>query len=234
VSPSVNQGDRLRRLEEALGRVRGRIAEACDRVGRSPEEVRLIGVTKGVPGDVVALAREAGLEEFGENYVRELAGKRGRAPGATWHFIGRLQSNKVPGVLEGADVVHTLAPGRAADRLARLADERDRPMDCLIEVDFTSARVGVPPGELKRFAERFAGRPGVRLRGLMTVAPMGEDPRPAFARLRELREGLREGLEGLTDLSMGMSVDLEAAVEEGATMVRVGTAIFGPRPARRR
>jgi hypothetical protein len=234
VSPSVNQGDRLRRLEEALGRVRGRIAEACERAGRPVEEVRLIGVTKGVPGDVVALAREAGLEEFGENYVRELASKRARAPGATWHFIGRLQSNKIPGVLEGADVVHTLEPGRAANRLARLADERDRPMDCLIEVDFTGARVGVPPRDLERFAERFAGQPGVLLRGLMTVAPLGEDPRPAFARLRELRDGLGQGLEGLTDLSMGMSVDLEAAVEEGATMVRVGTAIFGPRPARRR
>jgi PLP dependent protein len=234
MSPSVNQSDKLRRLEEALTRVRGRIEAACRSAGRSPHDVRLIGVTKGITGDVVGLAHRAGLQEFGENYVQELAGKRERAPGATWHFIGRLQANKVPRVLEAADLVHTLEPGRAADRLARLADERGRPVDCLIEVDLTGGRVGVSPEDLGPFAERIGELPGPRLRGLMTVAPAGGDPRPAFARLRELRDGLQVRVGGLPDLSMGMSADLEAAVEEGATMVRVGTAIFGPRPARRR
>jgi pyridoxal phosphate enzyme (YggS family) len=234
MSPSVNQSDRLRLLEDALAGVRGRIEAACRRAGRSPQDVRLIGVTKGIAGEVVGLAARAGLQDFGENYVQELTGKREHALGATWHFIGRVQSNKAPRVLEATDIVHTLEPGRAADRLARLAGERGRPLECLIEVDFTTGRVGVRPEELEPFAQRVAELPGLRLRGLMTVAPPGQDPRASFARLRELRDGLGQGAEGLADLSMGMSVDLEAAVEEGATMVRVGTAIFGPRPARRR
>lgn len=186
----------------------------------------MIGVIKGVAGDAVAAAARAGLDEFGENYVQELEAKRSRAPDATWHFVGRLQRNKVHRVLAGADVVQTLEPGRAVDRLARLAGER--PIDCLIEVDFTGRRVGVAPEEAVTFAERMAGV-GIRVRGLMTVAPADGDPRRSFAALGELRDRLLERVEDARELSMGMSADLEAAVEEGATMVRVGTAIFGPR-----
>jgi hypothetical protein len=202
------------------------VAGAATRAGRGTEEVRLIGITKGVAGDVVAMAARAGLEEFGENYVQELEAKRPRAPDAIWHFVGRLQRNKVHRLLGNADVVQTLEPGAAADRLARMAE---RPIECLVEVDFTGRRVGVAPDEAPAFVERMAAEPMLRVRGLMTVAPPDEDPRKAFAALRELRDRLRDRIEDVQELSMGMSADLEAAVEEGATMVRVGTAIFGPR-----
>ncbi len=229
MSYPVNDGDTLRRLERAIAGVRGRVASGCDRAGRPPEEVRLIGVTKGVPGAMVAQAARAGLGEFGENYVQELVTKRELVPDAAWHFIGRLQHNKVRRLLDAVDVVHTLEPGRAAERLAHLAEERGRPVDCLVEVDFSGGRVGVAAEAAEAFVERMVRTSGVRVRGLMTVAPLGEDPRPAFVKLRELRDRLGERYRDVRELSMGMSTDLEAAVEEGATMVRVGAAIFGPR-----
>ena len=210
--------------------VRTRMAAACDRAGRRSGEVRLIGVTKTHPPELVRRAAAAGLTEFGENYVQELAAKRQAAPDATWHFIGRLQRNKVRQVLDLTDVVQTLEPGRAADRLAALAAEQSRQITCLVEVDFTGARVGITPDDAEPFIEDLSGRPGVECRGLMTVAPLGEDPRRAFAGLRELRDRLIKRFPAVSELSMGMSEDLEAAVEEGATMVRVGSAIFGPRP----
>lgn len=230
LSTSVNDRDTLASLEVALAAVRRRIGAACGRGGRRPQDVRLVAVTKQVDPRVIRLAAAVGVEEFGENYVQELEMKRGAAPDATWHFIGRLQRNKVRRVLEAADVVQTLEPGRATERLLRLAGEREPP-ECLIEVDFTGGRVGVAPEELGPFAEAVVSA-GVRLRGLMTVPPPEEDPRPWFARLRELGDRLRQRFEDASELSMGMSADLEAAVEEGATMVRVGTAIFGPRARR--
>ena len=216
-------------LERGVAEVRKRVRAACDRAGRRPEEVRVIGVTKTVPPSLVRVAADAGLTEFGENYVQDLAAKKEAAPDATWHFIGRLQRNKVARVLELADVVQTLEPGTAGDKLADLAGERSQGVVCLVEVDFTGRRVGVVPDEAEAFIDRLSGRPGVECRGLMTVAPLGQDPRPSFRALRELRDRLLDGHPGLTELSMGMSADLEAAVEEGATMVRVGSAIFGPR-----
>ncbi len=224
---AVNERDTLAALEEAIEGVRGAVRRACERSGRLPGEVRLIGVTKGVSAEVVALAARAGLEEFGENYVQELAEKRPAAAEATWHFIGRLQRNKVPRVLELADVVQTLEPGAAAERMARMGEGTD----CLIEVDFTGRRVGAGPAEVEAFADELQGS-GVRLRGLMTIAPQHEDPRRSFSALRDLRDRLADRWSGPGELSMGMSADLEAAVEEGATMVRVGTAIFGPRARR--
>jgi PLP dependent protein len=217
-------------LERRVAEVRHRIRTACDRVGRRPEEVRLIGVTKRVPPDLIRRAADAGVSEFGENYVQDLAEKREAAPDATWHFIGRLQRNKVPDVLDLSDVVQTLEPGRAADRLAMLASQRGRSVRCLVEVDFTGTRVGISPDEAEPFIERFSDHAGIEWRGLMTVAPLDDDPRLAFGALRTLRDRLRERFPAMIELSMGMSEDLEAAVEEGATMVRVGSAIFGPRP----
>ncbi|HEV2931053.1 MAG TPA: alanine racemase, partial [Propionibacteriaceae bacterium] len=131
-----------------LGRVRGRLADACTRAGRRPEEVRLIGVTKEVTPVAVGQAWEAGLTDFGENYAQDLLAKREAAPDGTWHFIGRLQRNKVRRVLDLADVVHSLEPGGAARRLAELADGT-RPIDCLVEVDFTRERVGVAPESIE-------------------------------------------------------------------------------------
>ncbi len=228
---SVNHRDTLASLETAIAAVRARVAEACARADRRPEEVRLVGVTKGVAPERVGLAAGAGIQEFGENYVQELTAKRAAAPEAVWHYIGRLQRNKVRRVVESAHAVQTLEPGAAAQRLARVAAERGRPMDCLIEIDFTGTRVGVAPEGVERFADELDPL-GIRLRGLMTAAPQGEDPRPTFARLRTLRDRIRDRFDGPGELSMGMSGDLEEAVEEGATMVRVGTAIFGPRARR--
>ena len=221
--------DRIERLEEALATVQGRIAAACQRAGRHPSEVRLIGVTKRVPGETIEAAARAGLTEFGENYVQELTAKREAAPDAVWHFVGRLQRNKVRRVLEAADVIQTLEPGSATDRLAELARDRGGPAECLVEVDFAGDRVGVSATDAEAFLDQLGRASGLAVRGLMTVPPLGQDPRPWFAGLRDMRDRLATRFDGLSELSMGMSADLEAAVEEGATMVRVGTAIFGPR-----
>jgi pyridoxal phosphate enzyme (YggS family) len=229
LAPSVNSSDNIRNLSGAVNAVRERIARSCGRSGRAEEEVRLIAVTKGVPPGTVAVAARAGVSEFGENYVQGLIAKKDLVPEATWHFVGRIQRNKVPRILDAADMVQTLEPGPAAKRLAAAAEDRGRPMDCLVEVDFTGQRVGVPAAETEAFVEQVKTARGLRVRGLMTVAPLGEDPRPSFVRLRELRDALRSRFENLNELSMGMSTDLEAAVEEGATMVRIGTAIFGAR-----
>jgi PLP dependent protein len=222
----------MRRLEEALARVRDRIDGACARSGRRPDEVRLVGVTKGVPPEVVAAGARAGLTDLGENYVQELITKRGAAPEVTWHFVGRLQRNKVRRVLEHADVIHTIEPGAAGERVAALAAEAPRTVGYLVEVDFAGGRVGVDPEEVDGFVSRLIEERGLPVRGLMTVAPLDTEARPWFRRLRALRDRLAERFDGVRELSMGMSTDLEAAVEEGATMVRVGTAIFGPRPQR--
>ncbi len=217
-------------LDRRIVAVRERIAAACTRAGRRPEEVRLIGVTKLVTPEAIRRAAAAGLTEFGENYVQQLTTKREAAPEATWHYIGRLQRNKVHRILELVDLVQTLEPGAASRRLATLAEERGRAASCLVEVDFAGARVGVPPGEAAAFVEGIHELPGLDCRGLMTVAPLGVDPRSSFNALRTLGERLRERFPTMVELSMGMSSDLEVAVEEGATMVRVGSAIFGPRP----
>jgi pyridoxal phosphate enzyme (YggS family) len=191
-----------------------------------------VAVTKGLPVATVEAAAAVGLQDLGENYVQDLMEKRAAAPQATWHFVGRMQRNKVPGVVDHAHVIHTLEPGRAVERLARLiarAEERPR---CLVEIDFTGGRVGVPPDEAERFVLRLRDELYITVDGLMTVAPLGRDPRQTFIGLRELIDRIGRRIEEVRELSMGMSTDLEAAVEEGATMVRVGTAIFGPRPER--
>lgn len=229
LSSSVNVSDRIPDLEGAIETVRGRIAGACRRSGRDPEQVRLVAVVKDVEPEDVASATGAGLREFGENYVQRMETKRAAAPDATWHFIGKLQSNKVRKVVDSSDVVQTLEPGRAAERLGALAAERNRPLPCLVEVDFTGQRVGISPDAVPAFVEEVHGTEGLEVRGLMTIAPMDRDPRPTFAELRQLRDVLERRFEAVRELSMGMSADLEEAVEEGATMVRVGTAIFGPR-----
>jgi PLP dependent protein len=229
LSHPVNESDTISRLEASLARVRERIEGSCARSGRRPNDVRLIGVTKGLPAAAAASAARAGLSDLGENYVQELATKRAAAPGVRWHFLGRLQHNKVGRVVDLAEVVHTLEPGRAVDRLARVAGSRPASPECLVEVDFTGRRVGVEPGGLASFVEEL-GEAGIAVRGLMTVAPPQGDPRPWFAELRQLRDGVSGDFPEVRELSMGMSADLEAGVEEGATMVRVGTAIFGPRP----
>lgn len=215
-----------------LATIREGMARACGRTGRDPAGVRLVAASKRVPVEAVEWAREAGVVDFGENYVQELREKRGAVADATWHFIGTLQSHTAHHVAELADVVETLTPGKAAVRLARRAAERGKRLPALIEVDFTNERTGVSPERCAAFADEVAGMDGLEIVGLMTLPPMPETPedtRPYFRRLRELLEEVAAGHPRAVELSMGMSMDYEVAVEEGATMVRVGTALFGER-----
>jgi PLP dependent protein len=219
----------------ALARIRAEIAEACRSAGRDPGGVLLIAVTKTVPMALVRAAREAGIDDLGENYANELRRKASRIE-ATWHFIGRLQHGSAATVAELAAVVHSAEPGGGLRKLARRAAESGRRVPCLAQVDFTGRRQGVAPEELPGFLEDLENLEGVRLVGLMTLPPQTPRPegaRPYFARLRELRDAVRPAHPGLVELSMGMSADYRIAVGEGATMVRVGTALFGRRPAER-
>jgi PLP dependent protein len=220
-------------LEANLARIRRGISTACDRKGRDPGRVRLVAASKTVPIETIAWARDAGVTDFGENYVKELRLKAESFPDLRWHFVGTLQSHTAHHVADLAAFVHTLAPGGGTAKLARRAAARGRAIPALIEVDFTRERSGVAPDALSGFAEEVAATDGLELAGLMTLPPIPDEPedaRPYFAHLRELGEHLRERHPGAVELSMGMSLDYEVAVEEGATMVRIGTALFGERP----
>jgi PLP dependent protein len=215
--------------------VRSRIATAASRSARRPEDVSLIAVTKTVAAEQARWAIEAGVGSLGENYVQELRRKRQEIDGATWHFIGTLRSGTAHQVADHADVVQTVAGERAARRLAGRAARSARSLDALIEVDLTEGRTGVRPSELPAFADLVGSLAGLRLIGLMTIPAIPETPEDArapFARLRELRDELRGHHPDVLELSMGMSLDYEVAVEEGATMVRIGTALFGTRATR--
>jgi pyridoxal phosphate enzyme (YggS family) len=214
--------------------VRSRIAAAATRSGREPEDVSLVAVTKTVGTEEIRWAIEAGITSLGENYVQELRRKRGEID-ATWHFIGTLQSGTAHLVADHADVVQTVAGERAARRLAGRAARTGRTLEALIEVDLADGRTGVRPSDLPAFADLIASLEGLHLVGLMTIpaiAQRPEDARAPFDRLRELRDEIREQHPDVLALSMGMSLDYEVAVEEGATMVRIGTALFGPRATR--
>jgi len=222
-------------LDAAIHAVRSGIERACIRAGRGPAEVVLVAVTKTVPVELIRLARAGGLEHFGENHAGELAEKAPLVP-ATWHFVGKLQSGTAPRVADHADVIHSAEPGRALERVASRAARHGRRIRFLAQVDFTGRRQGVGPDDVEPFLRTAQRLPGIEMVGLMTLPPLADPPeatRPWFARLRELRDSLHERWPGLSELSMGMSGDYEVAVEEGATMVRVGTALFGPRPGGR-
>lgn len=212
-----------------LAAVRERIAQACQEVGRDPGSVTLVGVCKEHSAEAVAAAAAAGLRDFGENRIQDLERKRDSAPGARWHHLGAVQSNKARRIAS-ADLVHGLVPGRGADRLAAAGAERGRAVRALLEVDFTpSGRHGVRPEDVAGSIEALSAMRGIELMGLMCVAPFearGDRARPYFSRLRELRD---RHAPHLPELSMGMSGDFPIAIVEGATMVRVGTAIFGAR-----
>jgi pyridoxal phosphate enzyme (YggS family) len=220
-------------MEAAVDAVRARIREAAARAGRDPREVLLVAVTKGVDVDRVRRARELGLRDFGENYANSLAAKAPAVPG-TWHFLGKLQYGTAPRVAAHADVLHSAEPGRGLRRLAGRAAEAGREIRCLVQVDFTGRRQGIGPEDVDSFLSGARHTDGIRFVGLMTMPPWtghAEGGRSFFARLRELRDRLRRSWADLTELSMGMSSDFDVAVEEGATMVRVGTALFGERAA---
>jgi pyridoxal phosphate enzyme (YggS family) len=228
---------------ERLAALRERIARAAQRAGRAPDDVTLVGASKRVPRERILVAVEAGLSHLGENYVQEASEKiawvaqRATRP-PTWHLIGRLQRNKARAALELFDTVESVDRASLARELARRAEAAGRVLPVLLQVNVSDEpqKAGVAPAELPALLEACAGLGGLRVEGLMAIPAPEPDPersRPAFAQLRELRDRLRSAPGGkhLRELSMGMSADFEVAVEEGATRVRVGTALFGPRPA---
>jgi PLP dependent protein len=221
---------------DRLAAVLARIATAARRAGRDPAEVRLLAVSKQQPAAVVRAAAEAGQLEFGENYLQEALAKMDslRDLPLTWHFIGRLQANKTRDVAGACQWIHTLDRPKIAERLSAQRPHHAGPLDVLLQVKLADepGKGGVAPAEAAPLAEIVAGLPRLRLRGLMCIPEpaTGEDAqRVPFRRLRELLVELRGRGHALDTLSMGMSDDLEAAIAEGATIVRVGTAVFGPR-----
>lgn len=219
---------------ENLATIRTRIARGADRAGRNPSDVLVVAAAKTVPLEAVRWVVDQDVTAIGHNYVKELRDMHDRLSDVRWHFIGTLQTNTAHHVAALADVVETVAGEHATERLARRAVAAHRELDVLIEVDFTGERQGVPPEAVASFADRVATMEGLRLRGLMTLPPLPADVEEArgwFRQLRALRDRVRETHAGVVELSMGMSLDYEVAVEEGATMVRIGTALFGPRAA---
>lgn len=218
----------MQELRERLAEVEARIAAACRGAGRGRGEVTLLAVTKVFPVAAMVTAYEAGLREFGENYVQEFEGKyavAGELAGARFHLIGHLQSNKSRKAGEIFDVVQTVDSGKLARRL----DEMGKPLEVMIEVKLSpeDSKHGCLPAELAGVVEEVRACSNLALTGLMTMPPWSDDAeasRPYFRALRRLAEEHK-----LEKLSMGMSHDLEVAIEEGSTMVRVGTALFGSR-----
>lgn len=224
-------------LAERLTQTRDRIARAAERAGRDPGTVRLVAVSKLHPASAIREAYEAGQRDFGENYAQELVRKAESLtdlPELRWHMIGHLQTNKARLVAPWASVVHTVHSAKLAAELGKRASASGRTIDVLVEVNVARdpAKSGCRPEDLPLVLSALNDQTMLRPRGLMTMPPFTEDPegaRPFFAKLRELRDA-HGGAEALPELSMGMSHDLEVAIEEGATIVRVGTAIFGARP----
>ena len=207
---------------EGLKKVRERIAQACARAGRAQGSVTLAAVSKGQPMEKIREAFAAGQTLFAENYAQELREKSSALPDAEWHFIGALQSNKARMVVGRAALIHTCDRISLARELAKRAEGAQR---VLLEVNIgREQKSGVLPEEAPGLLDAVRALPQLRCEGLMCIPPAEGDPRPHFRALRELGEKL-----GLRELSMGMSADYEAAIEEGATIVRVGTAIFGER-----
>ncbi len=217
--------------------VRNRIAAAALEAGRDPAAVTLVAVSKTQPAQAVTAVRLAGVTDFGENYVQEAAGKQPLVPreGTVWHFIGQLQANKTRVVATSFDWVHTLDRLRLAQRLSDQRPAEMEPLNVLLQVmlEPEPAKGGVAPEALAELAAEVANLPRLRLRGLMCIPPETSDPalaRRRFGDLRALRDGLNAAGHRLDALSMGMSGDFVPAILEGATHVRVGTALFGARP----
>lgn len=216
--------------------MRRRIAAAADAAGRKPEEVQLLAVSKTVPVEALRAALDAGQDCFGESYLSEaldkIAALEGR--GCAWHFIGPVQSNKTRRIAEHFDWVHSVDRLKIAERLSAQRPDRLPPLNVCLEVNISgeASKAGLRPADVRETAEAVVRLPRLRLRGLMAIPAPSRDParqRAAFAELRRIFDSLNDRGLGLDTLSMGMSDDLEAAIAEGATIVRVGTAIFGAR-----
>jgi len=221
-------------LEENLQQVKNNIQAAARRAGRDPGEVRLVAVTKTVGVDAVRQAAVLGLEDFGENRLQDAREKVRLLPHLRWHFIGHLQTNKVKDVLRSFCLIHSLDRYALAEALQKWGEKLDCQARVLVQVNVSGeeSKYGLDPLELPDFLEALRDLPRLSVQGLMTMAPWVDNPeeaRPVFRRLRELQQKLRRPEMMLPELSMGMTADYTVAVEEGATLVRVGTALFGPR-----
>ena len=223
---------RAEELAANLAAVEVRVAAACATAGRFRSEVTVVAVSKTWPASDVALLRDLGVRDFGENRDAEAAPKAAAVPDVRWHFVGTVQSNKARSITTYADVVHSLDRPALVDALSHGAVRAGRVVDVLVQVDLdpTPHRGGAAPEDVPGLADLAARAEGLRLAGVMAIAPLGSDPAPAFLRLREVAEQVRRRHADATIVSAGMSGDLEAAVDAGANLLRVGTALFGSRP----
>jgi pyridoxal phosphate enzyme (YggS family) len=217
-------------LEERLAAIRDRIETAAQAAGRSPAEITTVVVTKFQPLGLVRELAALGVRDFGENRHQEARDKAAALPGLRWHFVGQLQTKKARQVRSYAQVIHSVDREQLVDALAAPGV----PVEVFLQVNLTDdpTRGGAAPADASRLAERILAAEGLRLLGIMAVAPLEEEPRSAFARLRKLAEAVRSVVPSATAISAGMSGDFEAAIAEGATHLRIGTAITGSRPPR--
>jgi pyridoxal phosphate enzyme (YggS family) len=229
--PAGRTPDRATDLRAGLEGTRARIAVACLAAGRAPGEVSLVAVSKTFPLSDVDVLAAAGQLDFGESRAQECLPKASARPQLRWHFLGRLQTNKAVRVARLCVVVHSVDRPELLDPLARGGREREPEVDVYLQLslDGDPNRGGASAADLPALADGVAERQGLRLAGVMALAPEVVDPRPHFARLRAASEALRRDHPDATGISAGMSGDLEAAVAEGATCVRVGSALFGGR-----
>ncbi|HHU63840.1 MAG TPA: YggS family pyridoxal phosphate-dependent enzyme [Clostridiales bacterium] len=225
-------------LKERLEKVRYRIHQAAQRAGTSPEYIRLVAVTKTVDINRINHVLNLGITDIGENRVQEMLSKYGRLSGpVNWHFIGYLQTNKVKYIVDKTYLIHSLDRIKLADKLNKAAEKSGRVLDVLVQVNVSGedTKYGVPGHEYFEFVKRLEQFPNIRVKGLMTIAPFVEDEeqvRPYFKMLRELYEETKAKLavgKDMEYLSMGMTNDYRVAIEEGANMIRLGTALFGER-----
>ena len=223
-------------LKDQLQEVEKRIQAACDRAGRKREEVTLIAVSKTKPVETLQEAYDLGVRIFGENKVQELTAKYEALPkDIHWHMIGHLQTNKVKYIIDKAELIHSVDSLKLAETIEKEAAKHDLIADILVEVNEEESKFGMKMEEVIPFVEKVSAFPHVRVRGLMTIAPFVEDPeenRSIFADLHKLYIDIKKknhDNDTVSVLSMGMTNDYEVAIEEGATMVRVGTGIFGAR-----
>ncbi len=226
-------------LPERVQELRERIAAAAARSGRTASSVTLLAVSKAQPAERVCAAAAQGVRDFGESYLDEALGKLAALEDLplTWHFVGRMQANKTRPVAERFAWVHGVDRLRIAERLSAQRPFHAPALNICIQVNLAgeASKGGVPPAELPALAAQVAALPRLRLRGLMCIPPEETEParqRQWFAKLRRLEEQLNAGGAGLDTLSMGMSEDFESAILEGASIVRIGTALFGQRPAK--
>lgn len=235
--------DKVLSIADNVRRVRTRMRQAAERAGRDPASVRLVAASKTVDAARIRAAIAAGVTVLGENYLQETRQKLGQLgrSDVEWHLIGPLQRNKVRYVFDLFDMMHSLDRLELAEEINRRAERLGRRLPVLLEVNVggEASKSGWTPDGLLSDVRQLAAMPNIQVRGLMTIPPPTPQPheaRPFFRQLRQLRDRLvQEGYDGMTfdELSMGMTADYEVAIEEGATLVRVGTAIFGPRPERR-